>query len=454
VDKSSDPERVGLADGNGDGWITIGDITQIGANFGNRCTGYKLYTDSGGTVEYSSGMTVDRGDFADDPQHPIEYTFTANVPAGYTQFTVRAMEEEGSPVGPVSVAAEVVHTEGPPDPPSNLVATSNSLTGHQTVNLTWTPSPSDDVSKYVIERRLVSDGIWGAPIEVSGLTAYVDTDETFVEQPYDYRVHARDFSGAVSTYAYSNEVTPYFVEGPPPPHSVVADNQLMTPNAIEVRWEAPGDDSMVTQYEVFCKVQGESEFSSIAVKGKGYRDHMHTGLTPGWYYEYYVVSLGVEADSDPSNVAGNTPSVYAPEIHILSLTTDKTTHCSDASEAASNLLVTTDETPDEVDWSATGGAVVGDNSTATWSATAGMDPVKVTVTCTVHKGTAEDTATIDLYVTDAPILDQYGEEGHFINFTEDCLEAIELSGEVIPDRPFTYYADGEHVVVFDRWESG
>lgn len=454
VEKSSDPARVGLADGNKDGWITVADITQIGANFGNRCSGYKLYTDAAGTAEYSSGMTVDRSDFADEPIHPIEYTYIANVPIGFTQFTVRPMEEEGSPVGPVSIAAEVVDEDGPPDPPSNVVATSNSLTGHQTVQLTWSPSLSPDVSKYVIERKLVSDGVWGAPVEVSGLTSYMDTDSSFLEQPYEYRLHAKDFGGAVSTYAFSNEVTPYFVEGPPPPQNVVTDNQLLVPNAIEVRWEAPGDDGMVTQYEIFCKVQGESEFSSIAVKGKGYRDHLHTGLTPGWYYEYYVVSLGVEADSEPSNVSGNTPSVYVPEIHILSLTTDKTTHCSSASEAAANLVVTTDETADSVDWSATGGTATGDGTTATWAPTSGMDAVKVTVTCTVHKGTAEDTATIDLYVTDASILTQYGETGHFIDFSLDCLEAIELSGDVIPARPFTHYADGEHVVVFDRWESG
>ncbi len=447
VATSSDPLRVGLADGNGDGRVTVADITQIGANFGNQLTGYKLYTDAAGGSEYGSSITVLREDFDDDPLHPIEYSYVANVPVGYTKFTVRPVADGGAEVGPVSIAAEVADDPGAPDPPSNVTATSDAGTGHQTVRITWSPSPSADVSTYVVERRLVSDGSWGAPLEVGNVTSYVDTDSDLLEQPYDYRVHARDFGGAVSTYAYSNEVTPYFVAGPPAPHSVVADNQLATANAIEVRWEAPADDSLVSQYKVLRKAQGENEFSDIATRARGYRDYTDTGLTPGWYYEYYVISVGAEASSEPSNVAGNTPSVYAPEIHILSLTTDKTTHLNSGTEPAANLTVTTDETPDSVDWSATAGTVIGADSTATWAPTAAMNPAKVTVTCTVHKGSVQDTATLDLFVTDDAILTEFGDNGMYMTGapSDELLEKLTDGGDLITGRQFEYYMTADRV---------
>lgn len=465
VSKSSDPLKLGLVDGNQDDFITVSDITQIGQNFGSQISGYRLYKDAAGTNPYGDGLTVLRNSFDADRNHAIVYTFQADLPLGFVGFTVRpGVASEPNEAGPVSNMAEPADVPGPPEPPTSLTADSDSSTGHQTVELNWTPSISTDIATYVVERMRDTDLDWGAPLEIGNTTSYTDHDETFVKEGlYYYRVYAKDFTDYVSTYAELSEpVTPYFVEGPPAPRNVVADNECGVADAIDVKWDAPVDDTAVLRYRVYRKAPGENEFTSIFTSmNKFTLNYLDQGLTTGEYYEYYVVSVGTEAESDPSDVAGNTPCEYVPEIHITGLTTDKTTHCSNGSEGASNLTVTTDIAPDSVDWSATGGTINGAGSTATWSATAGMDPVKVTVTCTVHSGTADDSATLDLYVCQEAIKtkgllnqdigDPLG-SGHFIDFN-NCdllLPLADGGGEIRADpegRPMSYYVTPDHVVL-------
>ena len=122
-----------------------------------------------------------------------------------------------------------------------------------------------------------------------------------------------------------------------------------------------------------------------------------------WIAKLLMPHPQCRAESAPSNADGCTPSA-AGTIEITGLTTDKTTHCSDASEPASNLEVFTDVPPDSVEWAATAGVLMPSDDTASWLPTAGMDPVKVTVTCTVHQGADQDTDTLSLYVTQANIV--------------------------------------------------
>ncbi|MBN2082572.1 hypothetical protein JW859_10265 [bacterium] len=454
VSTSSDPLKVGLCDGNKDDYITVGDITTIGQNFGNMLSGYKLYKDADGTNPYSDGISANRDGYDDDLNHPVIYTFEASRSPGFVAYTVRpvASDDIANP-GPVSSVAELKDDPGAPEPPTDVTAVSNSTTGHQTVKVTWTASTSTDVASYIISRKLAADADWGEPIDIGSLTSYTDNDDTFVEQPYVYRLYAKDFSGAFSTYALSNEVTPYFVEGPDAPTNVAAIQDCGTANAILVQWDPPADMTGVIGFQVYRKAPGETAFSELVYKSKYDEEHMDSGLTSGEYYEYYLKSVGSEADSDPSNTAGAYPCEYVPEIHITGLTTDKSTHCGNGSDGVvSNLTVTTDETPTSVDWSATAGSIVGNGSTATWEPSASLEPQVVTVTCTAHNDTASDSATLDLYVTDATWLTNLGTDGYFIDFNLECLEALAISGDIITSRDFSFYADGKHVIIFERWE--
>jgi hypothetical protein len=466
VSKSSNPLKLGLIDGNKDDFITVSDITQIGQNFGSQISGYRLYKDADGTNPYSDGITALRENYDSNRDQPIVYTYQADLPVGFVGFTVRpAVASEPGEAGPLSNMAKPVDVPGPPEPPTNLTAVSNETTGHQTVQLNWTASVSTDIATYVVERMRDTDLDWGTPIEIGNTTSYTDHDTAFVKDAlYLYRVHAVDFTDYVSTYAELSEpVTPYFVVGPPAPQSVVADNECGVANAIDVQWQAPADDSKVIQYRVKRKAPGETEFSPIFTSTNKYTlNYLDQDLTVGEYYEYFVVSVGSgDVESEPSNTAGNTPCEYVPEIHITGLTTDKLTHCSNGSEPASNLNVATDIAPDSVDWSATAGTINGDGENATWQAQAGMDPVKVTVTCTVHAGTSSDSQTLDLYVCQEGIKttgllnqdigDPLG-SGHFIDFN-NCdllLPLAEGGGDIRADpegRPMSYYVMPDHVVL-------
>ena len=251
---------------------------------------------------------------------------------------------------------------------------------------------------------------------------------------------------------------PYFVQPPDPPQNLVASNDLPMADTIEVSWDAPADDSEVKTYHVYRQGPGESEFTLHATMlNKFVTSYQDTGLTPGEYYEYYATSEGLTGgESEPSNTDGTTPSEYV-EINITDLTTDKTTHCNDASEPASNLEVTVDVVPDSIDWEASAGVLTPNGSTATWLPTAGMDPVKVTVTCTAHLGPGEDSATLDLYVTEASIKttglqgqsigDPPG-SGHFIEFDNlPLLTPLAEGGEKVDGRPMSYYMTQDHVVI-------
>lgn len=160
-----------------------------------------------------------------------------------------------------------------------------------------------------------------------------------------------------------------------------------------------------------------------------------------------VMSVAAEANSEPSNIVGKTPSVYAPETHILSLTADKTTHLNDGTEAGSNLPVTTDETPDSVDWSASAGTVTGAGGTGSWEPTVSMNPAKVTVSCTVQRGAVEDTATIDLYVTDDAIMTEYGDSGKYKTGapSDGLLEQLAHGGDLITGRQSEYHMSSDKV---------
>jgi len=466
VSKSSNPLKLGLIDGNKDDFITVSDITQIGQNFGSQISGYRLYKDADGTNPYSDGLTVLRTGFDANRDQPIVYTYQADLPVGFVGFTVRpAVASEPGEAGPLSNMAKPVDVPGPPEPPTNLTAVSNETTGHQTVQLNWTASVSTDIATYVVERMRDTDLDWGTPVEIGTTTSYTDHDTAFVKDAlYYYRVHAVDFTEYVSTYAELAEpVTPYFVVGPPAPQNVVAepapqnvvaDNECGVANAIDVQWQAPADDSKVIQYRVKRKAPGETEFSPIYTSTNKYTlNYLDQGLTEGEYYEYFVVSVGSgDVESEPSNTAGNTPCDYVPEIHITGLTTDKLTHCSNGSEPASNLNVATDIAPDSVDWSATAGTINGNGENATWQAQAGMNPVKVTVTCTVHSGTASDSATLDLYVTDQAIQQPTPGTSHYIDFTvPDLLEPLADGGTHVSNRPFSYYGDDGRATLLTLW---
>jgi thiol-disulfide isomerase/thioredoxin len=442
VAASSDPERVAMADGNGNGLIELGDITPIGQNYEHRLSGYMVYTNAEGTSPVTTGLTMSRAAAQgqpenDDPSHPLGYTYTADLPAGDVQFTVRPVDDSdlGNP-GPVSNAVEPVSDDEPPADPANLTAESGSTVGDRAVQLTWTPSTSLDVRDYVIEAQMDSlAGIW-EPVATVGaaVSAYLHENEFFVEgETYTYRVHAIDYTDRVSGYATSAPVEPWFFFLPEP-QNLTVNNQIPTAEAIEVNWDPPADDSDVFYYKVY---DADTDTLLNTTMSKMVTTFTHTGLTPGTTYNYYAVSCNaVGLESSPSNTAGTTPSEIT-EINITSLTTDKTTHCTDGSEPAANLSVATDIAPTDVDWSCSLGDVTGTGQDVSWSVPGGAQPQVVTITCTVSIGAGQDSREIKLYLT------EYGIETQVDGGSGDFFE-IEAESLFVPNTP--------HAALSERFE--
>ena len=461
VEASSDPERVAMADGNKNGLIEIGDITPIGVNYEHKVSGYMVYEDAAGTSPLTTGLTMSRGSALgqaenDNPNHPVGYTYTAEIPAGFVQFTVRPVDADdlGNP-GVVSNAVSPESDEDPPADPSNLVATAGSAVGDRAVQLNWTASPSLDVRDYVIEAQMDSlAGIW-EPVETvgAGVTAYLHQNEFFVEgETYTYRVHAVDYTDRLSNYAISDPVQPWFFFLPAP-INVAASNQISTAEAIEISWDPPVDDTDVFNYKVY---NADDDTLLTTTMSKLVTSFLHTGLTPGVTYNYYVKSANIGGLlSAASDTVSEVPSEIT-EINITSLTTDKTTHCTDGSEPASNLSVATDIASTSIDWSATAGTITGTGPDVTWTAPTAATPQKVTVTCTVHAGSGEDTGTLDLYLTENSIIDSIGESGRYKTGapTADMMERLVNGGDTITGRQFEYYMVPENVVVLSTYDTG
>jgi hypothetical protein len=463
VASASNPVWAGMVDGDGNGMITIGDMTPIGANFGAEMTGYILYTDNNSSSPYGSGITVLRDPFFVDNKTPVVYQFTANVEPGIPAFfSVKPVAESNvSTPGPASNIAQVVIDPGAPTEPTNLAADASETIGSGSILLTWTASTSPDVAAYEVERKLTSedDTAWTKLTDVPA-ASQTYTDSGLTDDDFDYRVRARDFTDQLSNYSNVALGHPWYEPPPSPPENVEAVTDPNNGAAVYVSWDQPSDDSALG-YKVYRKGPQDASFSMVAAKNNKFDQELSDqGLNPGDTYEYYVTSVAGMLESVPSPTV-NAVASQESNITITALTTDKTTHCNSASEPASNLAVTADLTPDSVDWAATRGTITPNGNTATWKPTNGQQVGKVTVTCTVHKGSNTDSKTIDLYVTSATILTEYGDSGHFINgapkllsggTTCPTLEPLSMGGNRVENREMQYYMTADHVTYFSTFD--
>jgi hypothetical protein len=462
VATSPDPVWAGLVDGDGNGEINSADITPIGVNFGNQVAGYAVYTNEGGTelIAESGDCTCDRANFFFSNKVPVAYLYGAESEG--TTFTVRPVDlHSGGSAGVLSNVAKIVNVPGPPDAPTNLVSETGETVGAMSVQLNWTASTHEDVSSYEIERKLSSDGdgAWAKIQQVSASTlGYTDTDPALTEDSFDYRVRAKDLTELFSDYSNVVSATPWSPPPPSPPENLTSTNEITTGNAIELNWDPPGDSSAL-KFNVYCQGPGETEFSLIgSTPNASITTYLHTGLTEFETYEYHVTSFGAGGvESVPSNTTSNTPS-GASAITIESLTTDKTTHYADGGDAnPATIEVTTSIPPDSVDWDvAPTGSVTGSGTTVTYKPAGGTTPQVITITCTVHKGTSTDVRDIKMYLTSATIKTSLGDDGKFVDWSleVDYLKPLSQGGDITTGSGnfADFFADQEHVVIFDRFE--
>ena len=452
VATAPDPIWAAMVDGDGNGVINIADMTPIGANWGSEMNGYILYTNTAGDETYGDGLTVQRDPFFVNNKTPVVYTFTATVPSGTPLFlSVKpAANNDMENPGPQSNVANVVIDPGPPAAPTALLATSDASTGVGNVKLDWTASASTDLEAYEVwhKKTAEDDSAWALVYDSVPANQYTYTDSGLTIESWDFRVLARDFTDQVSDPSNVISATPFAVPPPDPPINVLAIPSVSQGSAIDVSWDPPAAGGM-QYFRVYRKAPGDTDFSMVRQTSNPFEvDYTDTGLTAGQTYEYYITSVagGGALESVPSATVSSQPSVETP-IQITDFTTDKTTHFTGGGEPASNITVTTDSTPDSVDWTATLGGVTGSGTTATWSPPGGSSPQVVTITCTVHKGTSSDNATLKLYLTEENIKTAYGNSGNYIDFSNLPSNHVPNT----PYRPFSWYVEPENVLLVNAW---
>ena len=360
----------------------------------------------------------------------------------------------------------------PPDPPTNLTATAGQAIGEGVVQLSWNLSTSPSIIAYEIERKLSSGSTWAKIGEVgSTLTAYTDSDPGLTAAPYDYHVLARNTLAQKSNPGNTATATPWYPPTLDAPLNPAAAPSTSKALAIDVTWDKPAN-GFGTGFRVYRKAPGESSFSPLTPDiafDLSPLKLVDQGLQDGQTYEYYIKTLNGAAESAPTATVSSIPSTSAQPIQILSLTTDKTTHCLDGSENAAQLTLVTDPDPaDSYSW--TGPGVF--SSTAvknpTWKPDGNTPLGKVTLSVTVTLGPNNDTATIDMYVTQQPIVTEYTGldsvsrqvgsppgSGIAPDFNYSGLQYLEplIDGGSITPASGTFYGQiAGQVVLFDRWE--
>jgi fibronectin type 3 domain-containing protein len=458
VNETSDPVWAGLMDGDGNGEINLADIQPIAANFGATVRGYQVYLDWSGVTPVEGGNACYcLRPSPVNPKVPVKYEEEVNFTEGTSPtFTVRPVANDGSSTtGALSNAADVVIITEPPLAPANLLALAGPSYGAGVIHLEWDGSTSEYLTKYEIQRKLASedDSAWAKVIDVNASSTLYN-DSGLADGTYDYRVYAWN-AGNLESTAPSNTATnsPWFLPPPSPPINVAAVPGTID-SSINITWAAPLDDS-AERFYLYRQAPGESGFtmlySTINASETNYTDQ---GLSTGETYEYYVTSVqgfGAGAvESAPSNTANSIPK-EPTNVTITGLTTDKTTHHKSGSEPAANIEATFSGTPAFVTWECTLGDVTGTGASVTWAPPAGSAAQNVTVTCNVNG----DSKSLTLHVVDYAIKTNFtgSPPGHYVDFTLPLLEAINEGGTTINDRPMSWFVDGQHVVIFDRWET-
>lgn len=213
---------------------------------------------------------------------------------------------------------------------------------------------------------------------------------------------------------------------------------------------------------------------SVTTDANGYweRDAIPNGtytVTPvknGWTFVPASRNFTISGNDQ---VLGDFAGTGGGSIEIISITTDKTTHCSDLSEAVSNLEVTTDPAPaDTYLWSGPGDFSSTTIANPTWKPNASTALGKATLTVEVTSGAASNSGTIAMYVTTQGIKTNYtGLDGQnrqignppgsgivpdFSLSALQYLEPLSIGGNITTyDGTFYEFTAGK-AVLFDRWE--
>ncbi|HLE71063.1 MAG TPA: hypothetical protein VJH87_15390, partial [Vicinamibacteria bacterium] len=227
---------------------------------------------------------------------PLTVTTASDTPdrSGVYDYEVSALDIFGG-VSPLSSVDVVVGDVVPPDPPLDLVA-NVSLAD---VNLSWTPSPSPDVSGYRVFRE-------GSSIAVVSGTTHLDAG--LPDGIYRYEVSALDFDG--NEGAKSNEaLAEVSVDSPTAP--LLSVSVPPEGKALRLDWTVSSGPLGVAEYAVLRATTSGGPYVEVARSTA--TSLLDEGLANGVTYFYVTRALDPRGEASPdSNEASGTPSDLAP----------------------------------------------------------------------------------------------------------------------------------------------
>jgi hypothetical protein len=281
---------------------------------------YPVYWDGGsGVISFAAPLAVLR----DAGEDQLQFLSAALADGAY-KFAVGARDEAGNESAPTADLPVTISTW--PDPPTDLTVT---YTGAGGYTLTWTDSPSPDVTKY---RVYVSAA--DQPIEYSSFTVEVNPgietyDGSGLSAAGEYRFAVRAFDGtyeerntyevAVELNAQLNQISPK----PNVPHNLLATPQSGGDIRVSCRYDRILEQAVATEIRVYWDAgSGTIDFATPMatvplVEGPNYASVsvVKGGLTDGQTYLFACKAAtagGVE--SEPTSTVSAVSDATAPPV--------------------------------------------------------------------------------------------------------------------------------------------
>jgi len=195
----------------------------------------------------------------------------------------------------------------PPNPPTGLAATSNSLTQ---INLSWNPPASNagpPVTGYKIQFSIDSGNFTDlVSNSASTFTSYSHTGVS--SHTYTYKVFAINSVGTSNSSNIVSAVPTQVSSAPYSPTGLSATAASAT--SINLSWITPSSDggSPIIGYEIEAKIGSGTYNVLVANTGSSSTSYLNTGLIAGSTYTYRVSAINSIGTSNPSNEAYAIPT--------------------------------------------------------------------------------------------------------------------------------------------------
>ena len=166
------------------------------------------------------------------------------------------------------------------------------------------------ITNYVIERESPIGGGFQPLATVGTVTTYSDTELIAVTE-YNYRIKA------VNAYGNSPTTTASTITLPAPPTNVFVTPSSST-TELTISWDEPTLTTGITGYQLQRENGIGNGFTTVTTTSG--TSHLDTGLTTNIFYNYRLVSVSVQGNSDYSNTYAQTTFHLPDPVTVLSAT--------------------------------------------------------------------------------------------------------------------------------------